>query len=227
MKQTKSEKQTSILAKNSFLNMFVFDNPNKKNIQTNHSEEFCDCFIHMEGLSVVIQIKGNEEPNSKDWFNRKVLKEARKQLTVSVGSLCSGFYEIWDKQNQKCILKGVQNPACVFPVIVFEKKDSRNYQQVALGEKPSEKSIGNVQCCIFSMTDFEYVTSMIPTARDFIAYLFYRFNKLKNLEPNIQLFPFTMKDGEVIFFKNAKTNEEIMVNEFLLNYSKQPVFQFW
>ena len=216
MAKNHSEKQTNILSKNSFLNMYVFQNPNKKNLRTQESEEFCDCLIHMGGKDVVIQIKQNDKSNSKNWFNRKVLGDARRQLTNSIDAIISSDFEIWDRRNKHLISKCSQIPSNISPVVVFEKKDSISYQQVALSEKINGKDY--ICCNIFSIDDFKYATSMIPTGFDFINYLNFRFNRLKNLKPGIQLYPLFYIAPS--FFKvNASTNEEILVAEFLSQIS--------
>lgn len=144
MPKNKSEKTTIRLSKNSFLNMYVFNNPNKKYVQIGESDEFCDCFIHMLDWVIVIQVKENKDPNAKKWFQRQVLGEARKQLTISCVALSSGEFEIWDRENCICLSNVAKDPQQVFPVIVFEKKDLHKYQQVALSQKQTKTCFGYV-----------------------------------------------------------------------------------
>ena len=215
MPKNKSEKTTIRLSRNSFLNMYVFNNPNKKYVQTGESDEFCDCFIHMLDWDIVIQVKENKDPNAKKWFQRQVLGEARKQLTISCVALSSGEFEIWDRENCICLSNVAKDSQQVFPVIVFEKKDLHKYQQVALSQKQTKTCFGYVACNIFSMEDFEYATSMIPTGKDFVEYLIFRFNKLKQLEPCIQLYPIFKKGDQFLLAKDVSTNEQILISEFL------------
>lgn len=222
MPKNKSEKTTIRLSKNSFLNMYVFNNPNKKYIQTGESDEFCDCLIHMLDWDIVIQVKENKDPDAKKWFQRQILGEARKQLTISCVALSLKEFEIWDRENSICLSNTPKNPQQVFPVIVFEKEDLHKYQQVALSEKRTETCFGYVACNIFSMEDFEYVTSMIPTGKDFVEYLIFRFNKLKQLEPCIQLYPIFKKGDQFLLAKNVSTNEQILISEFLHSKFENP-----
>ena len=222
MPKNQSEKQTLKLSKNSFLNMYVYSNPNKKNIHTKTSDEFCDCLIHMANTDIVIQIKENNEPNANNWFHRKVLGDARLQLSVACGVICSNDFEIWNRKNTLLISKCGQKPQRVSPVIVFEKKDIDSYPQVVISEKIADTDYRYVPCNIFSMEDFEYVTSMIPTGPDFIDYLKFRYKKLKDHPPVFQLFPLFKKGENIVRVKYAVNNEHIMVAEFLSTKTDEP-----
>lgn len=222
MAKNHSEKQTVILSKNSFLNMYVFSNPNKKCIENGECDEFCDCYIHIANQDIIIQIKQNDEPNSKNWFQRKILGKARLQLTAACIALGSQKFEIWDRNNKEMISKGNSNFQTIYPVIVFDKQNMHRYQQVALAEKPNETCPGYVYCNIFSMEDFEYATSMIPTSVDFLDYLIFRFNKLKKYESGIQLFPIIQTKVGLGHLKDVSSNEQILVAEFLYTKIDNP-----
>lgn len=162
---TNSEKLTSIIAKKFFLPQYIYTDIFVKNGK--EEKEFCDCILEFESVYVVIQIKERGEKstiNEEQWFEKKVMKNAKKQLKDTFR-----FYK--DKNNiifSKSSEFVIDRDKTIIPVIVFLNANLPTYKRVI-----RSKSLGDV-INIFSYNDFETMLQTVILPYDIIYYLQYR-----------------------------------------------------
>lgn len=162
---TNSEKLTSIIAKKFFLPQYIYTDLYVKN--GNLEKEFCDCVLEFESIYVFIQIKERGEKTTiseEQWFEKKVIKNAKKQLKDTLEFYKDASNIIFSKNSVFVIDRN----KTIIPIIVFLNANLSTYEKVIRSE-----SLGDV-INIFSYNDFETMLQTVILPYDIVYYLLYR-----------------------------------------------------
>lgn len=162
---TNSEKLTSIIAEKFFLPQYIYTDVFAKT--NNQENEFCDCLLEFESVYVIIQIKERGEKTTateQEWFAKKVVKKAKKQLRDTMAFYADTSNTIFSKTTDLII----DRSKTIIPVIVFLNPDLFNYERV-VRSNTLDKVIN-----IFSYADFETMLQTIILPYDIVFYLQYR-----------------------------------------------------
>lgn len=162
---TKSEQITNIISEKFFLKQYIHSDVYvKKEAQ---ESEFCDCMIEFDEFYVVIQIKERNtdaEGDSRKWFEKKVLKKAKKQIKDTFAYYEDNANTIFSKTKDVKIDRKKK----LLPLIIFLNTDIEKYERVVYSE--SLRSDIN----IFSFHDFAIMLETIVIPYDILNYLSYR-----------------------------------------------------
>ena len=215
MKLNKSESLTTKLLGNTFLNMYVSNNPQIKVEGEKSAVELCDVLISFHGMAILVEVKefneeiGHSKPD--DWLNSRVFFTARKQLTRS----CNGLIKrhvVFDKITKETI--STKNWESIMTVVVFDRDDVENYSYIRA--VPDDDRFCGVN--IFSMKDFRLVIDKIPTPLDLFKYLEKRYWQM--IQGN-HLYPMVYTPKEMIVLKKANiTDEMILIYDYVFNNTK-------
>lgn len=170
---TKSEFQTEIITKEYFLPEYTY--PSIKLKDNNKNEfELCDCLIDIGSLYVTIQIKEREQTATSDdqkWFEKKVLKNAKKQLFDSFNYIKnSNNYKFYSNDKQIIIDSNKE----IMPIIVFDNENLTEYKKIIYSSKL------NKHINIFSLSDFKTMLNTVIIPYDILKYCEYRLQLFYN-----------------------------------------------
>ena len=156
---------TSLIAQKFFLPQFIYTDVYAKT--GDQENEFCDCLLEFESVYIVIQIKERDEKattSDEIWFEKKVVKKAKKQLKDTFAFFADTANTIISKNSALVIDRN----KTLIPVIVFLNPNLSNYERLIRSE-----SLGTV-INIFSYADFETMLQTVVLPYDIVFYLQYR-----------------------------------------------------
>lgn len=162
---TNSEKLTSMIAEKFFLPQYIYTNVYVRTAK--QENEFCDCLLEFESVYIIIQIKERGKKaklTDQEWFAKKVVKRAKKQLRDTLAFYADTTNTIFSKTTDLVIDRG----KTILPVIVFLNPDIPNYERVVRSD-----TLGKV-INIFSYADFETMLQTVVLPFDIVFYLQYR-----------------------------------------------------
>lgn len=164
---TNSEKITSMISKKFFLEQFSYNEIYVR--QNDQEKEFCDCLIEFNNVYIVIQIKERDvSSNSSEykWFDKKVVKTAKKQLKDTYAYFADATYDIFSKSAPLSI----DRTKNLIPLIIFYNNQLQDYQKVITSRNiPTDINI-------FSYQDFKTMLETVVLPCDILKYLAYRTN---------------------------------------------------
>lgn len=210
---TNSEKITSMISKKFFLEQFSYNEIYVK--QNNQEKEFCDCLIEFNDVYIVVQIKERDaSSNSSEyiWFDKKVVKTAKKQLKDTYTYFADTTCDIFSKSSPLSI----DRTKTLIPLIIFYNNQLQDYQKVI-----TSRSIP-VDINIFSYQDFETMLETVVLPCDILKYLAYRTN-FKTISPG--KFLFDEVDDDVTVF-GRPTTEKDFAEWFLARTYYKDIFEY-
>ena len=163
---TRSEEITSLISKKYFLKQYIFDNLLVKEDGSSENE-LCDCLIEFSNAYICIQIKEKDSSSNlsaEEWFAKKVLKNAKKQIRDTFTFMRNEHNTIFSKGLEFC----VDRRKSIIPVIVFLNPDVKYYQRIT-----TSRYI-DAPINIFSYDDFKTMLEAIIMPYDIINYMVYR-----------------------------------------------------
>ena len=163
---TISEEITSLISQKYFLKQYIFDNLLVKENDLSE-KELCDCLLEFSNAYICIQIKEKDASSNlspREWFAKKVLKNAKKQIRDTFEFIRNEHNTIFSKKIEFC----ADRSKSIIPIIVFVNPDVKYYQRIT-----TSKYI-DVPVNIFSYEDFKTMMETIIMPYDIINYVAYR-----------------------------------------------------
>lgn len=162
---THSEEITSEISKKFFLSQYIYTDLYVK--EGTNEKEFCDCLLEFSNAYICIQIKEKDCSSTlslEQWFEKKVLKNATKQIRDTIAFLKDENNIIFSKEEEFC----VNRTKVLVPVLVFLNSDIESYPRIKCS-RHIETPIN-----IFSYEDFKIMLETVVLPYDIINYLVYR-----------------------------------------------------
>lgn len=207
---TNSEKLTSMIAEKFFLPQYIYTDVYAKTGKQDN--EFCDCLLEFDSVYIVIQIKERSEKattSDEEWFEKKVIKRAKKQLRDTMAFFADTTNTIFSKAGNLTI----DRSKTIIPVIVFLNPNLSSYKRLVRSE--SLDQVIN----IFSYADFETMLQTVVLPYDIVFYLQYRqaFDGVDSDKTIVD----AVDDGITILFR--PTSEKDYSQMFLARYYYQEI----
>lgn len=214
---TDSEKWVALFAEAIFLRPFCFPNPK---FGTNAESELCDCLLVTPSGIVTIEVKESKNDarkNQEKWYKKKIDKNAFKQTATAIEAIKSGK-PIFDSDKNPIT---IERELPIHSIAVFDNDQIKEY-------KGFIDKIG-FEINVFSLEAFEIALKGIVSPKEFMTFLSWRYDRMKNF--NYGEYPVKRTSKGALFadtfkYKDIRNDDKFSVATYIYeNYGEDQLDQ--